>query len=590
MPVEEIISRLDDRFALLTRGGRTAVPRHQTLESAIGWSYGLLEVEDRRTFAYLSVFAVGFEAAAAKEVAGCTFNALDRLVDKSMVVAGHGVGGRAQYRLLESLRQYSHERLEEDGMAVEARQRHFEYFVALARKASVELYGARQDQWVDRLNEEMANLRAALEWGRSQDPDAALAMAVDLVRFWKRGHLAEGRSWLLGLASIAPSPRPETYAAALTEAADYAYRLADRSTAAREVDAALELWRRLGDPAGISRALTRKAVTGTDNPPEKHSGRASIGFLAGQRSLLEEALREARKAGNMNSVAECLMWLAQAKTVGGSYEEARADLLDAVKLVGLTGDFWRMAFVLYSFGHLDYTQGHLEDARAHYAESARLFRASRDPGMTVHALTFLGLVRLAQNDAADARLQFEMAMTMDGISGPSPVVVGGFALLAVRTGSFGRALTLHGAASSMPWAGGPPSIGPTAPLWPWVGAGTDLADLEKQPWIGAARRSLGREAADAAWRTGAAMSAAQAVAYALSDAGEPPEQGGTLTGREKEIAALVARGHRNREIAERLAISRRTVDAHIEHIRNKLGHQSRAQVAAWAVAQGLVKS
>jgi non-specific serine/threonine protein kinase len=85
------------------------------------------------------------------------------------------------------------------------------------------------------------------------------------------------------------------------------------------------------------------------------------------------------------------------------------------------------------------------------------------------------------------------------------------------------------------------------------------------------------------------MSASGVIAYALSDAGEPPEEGGPLTGREKEIAALVARGHRNREIAEQLTISKRTVDAHVEHIRNKLGHQSRAQVAAWATEQGLEK-
>ena len=84
------------------------------------------------------------------------------------------------------------------------------------------------------------------------------------------------------------------------------------------------------------------------------------------------------------------------------------------------------------------------------------------------------------------------------------------------------------------------------------------------------------------------MNRAQAVAYALSDADKPPERPGPLSGRERQIAALVARGHRNREIAEQLTISRRTVDAHVEHIRNKLGHQSRAQVASWATAQGLV--
>jgi DNA-binding CsgD family transcriptional regulator len=305
---------------------------------------------------------------------------------------------------------------------------------------------------------------------------------------------------------------------------------------------------------------------------------------------LEEALSEAREAGNRNLVAESLMWLGQAKSIGGRQEEARTHLQEAATIAGRTGDIWTRAFVLDSLGHLDYTEGHLEDGRARHAESLELFTAARHPGMTAHAHAYLGLVRLAQDVAIDAHRHFEAALTIHGTDRTDPAVVAGMGLLAVRNGSFERALTLHGAASSMPWGAGPPPIGPTAPVWPWVGTGAELADLEKLPWIGAARRSLGREAADAAWRAGAAMSASQIITYALSDAGDLPEAGGPLTGREKEIAAMVARGHRNREIAELLMISRRTVDAHVEHIRNKLGHQSRAQVAAWATAHGLVKS
>jgi predicted ATPase/DNA-binding CsgD family transcriptional regulator len=592
MPVEEIISRLDDRFALLTRSSRTASPRHQTLESAIDWSYGLLDVEERAAFACLSVFAGGFDATAAEQVTGCRFDILGRLVDKSMVVTGSGVDGRARYRLLESLREYSHERLEEDGNAAVAKRRHFEHFAALARQAAKELRGPRQAHWVDRLNEELANLRAALEWGRSEDPDAALAMAVDLAGFWMRGYDPEGRSWLLGLASAEQSARPETQAAALTWAAYFAFGLGDRATASKEVDQALELWRRLDEPAGIAFALITKARSSTDNPPDKHSGRASTGYLATQLPLLEEALREALRAGTKNLVAESLMWLGQAKSIAGRQEEARTHLQEAATIAGLAGDIWTRAFVLDSLGHLDYTEGHLEDGRARHAESLELFTAARDPGMTAHAHAYLGLVRLAQDVAADARRHFDAALTIRGIGAlrADLAVVAGLGLLAVRNGSFERALTLHGVASFMPWGAGPPPIGPTAPVWAWVGTGAELADLEKLPWIGAARRSLGREAADAAWRAGAAMSASQIITYALSDAGELPEAGGPLTGREKEIAAMVARGHRNREIAELLMISRRTVDAHVEHIRNKLGHQSRAQVAAWATAQGLVKS
>ncbi len=589
MSVGEIVSRLDNRFGLLTRSSHMGLPRHRTLESAIGWSYGLLEVEEREAFAFVSVFAGGFEATAALEVAGCGFDILGRLVDKSMVAIGSGVDGRMRYRLLESLRQYSHERLEKDGNSVLARRRHFKYFAALASEAAGELRGPRQAHWIDRLNEELPNLRSALEWSQTDDPDEGLAVAVDLTWFWRRGRGAEGRSWLLGLLGAAQSPRAGTRAAALTAAADFAFLEGNRATAAHEADQALELWRRLDDAAGISSTLITRARSGTDNPPDRRSGRASTSALAEWQPLLQEALAEARKARDMNLVAESLMWLGQAESIGGRQEEARAHLQEAVMIAGVTGDMWTLAFVLDSLGHLDYSQGHLEDGRAHHAESLELFNAARDPGMTAHAHAYLGLVRLAQGDAADARRHFDVAMTMEGVSRPDPAVVGGFGLLAVLGGSFERALTLHGAVSLMPWAAGPPPIGPSAPVWPWLGAGMGPADLETLPWIGAARRSLGQEAAAAAWRVGAAMNMAQVVAYALSDAGEPPEEGSSLTGREKEIAVLVARGLRNREIADQLTISRRTVDAHVEHIRNKLGHQSRAQVAAWATEQGLVR-
>lgn len=587
MSLEEIVARLDNRFALLTRRSRTVLPRHQTLESAIDWSYGLLDVEERAAFAYLSVFAGGFDGTAAEEVGGCRFDILGRLVDKSMVVTGTGGDGRARYHLLESLREYSHERLEGDGNVAIANRRHFEHFAALATQAAGELRGPRQALWIDRLNEELANVRSALEWSQTEDPDEGLTMAVDLIWFWRRGRGAEGRSWLLGLATAASSPSADVRAAALTATADFAFLEGHRATAAREADQALELWRRLDDPAGISSALITKARSGTDNPPDSRSGRASTSALAEWRPLLQEALTAAKKAGDQNLVAESLMWLGQAESIGGRQKEARAHLQEAVTIARVAGDIWTLAFVLDSLGHLDYTEGQLEEGRAHHAESLELFEAARDPGMTSHAHVHLGLVELALGDAADARRHFELAM--EGGSRPDPALVGGFGLLAVSNGSFERALTLHGAVSTMPWPAGPPPIGPTAPVWAWLAAGTGPADLEKLPWIGAARRSLGQGAAAAAWRVGASMSSAKVVAYALSDAGEPPEAGGPLTGREKEIAVLVARGFRNREIAEQLTISRRTVDAHVEHIRNKLGHQSRAQVAAWATEQGLVR-
>jgi predicted ATPase/DNA-binding CsgD family transcriptional regulator len=566
MPIGEIVSRLDDRFALLTKSGRTAEPRHQTLHAAISWSYDLLTSEERAAFACLSVFVGGFDTSAAEAVAACSFDVLGRLADKSIVVVGTGVDGRSRYRLLETLRQYAHERLEESGKADAVKGRHFERFAALAKKAAAELQGPAQVFWMDRLEEELANLRAGLEWARAHDADAALTMAVDLIWFWHhRVHFAEGRSWLRELASIAPSPRPEILAAALTQAADFAFLIGDRATAALEHDRALELWRRLGDPAGVARALIAKGIAESSTGAE----------MAERRLLFDEAVREARRAGKEHLVVEGLVYLGRGEEAAGNPEKGRAHLEEAEAIARRTGDIWRLGWVVMNRGQHDRHQGRLEAASARFAEGLELGRSSRSSFLAVMGYTDLGSVRLAQNLEAEARQHFEAALTLEGVT-PHPGAMAGLGQIAARRGNFARALTLHGASWKMPFQGW------RRELWP-------VADLESQSWIGAARHALGPEAADIAWRSGGAMTMHEAVAYALSDADEPPAPDSPLTSREQEIAARVARGYRNREIADQLHISPRTVEAHVEHIRNKLGYQSRSQVAAWANEHGLVK-
>ena len=244
--------------------------------------------------------------------------------------------------------------------------------------------------------------------------------------------------------------------------------------------------------------------------------------------------------------------------------------------------------LLGALGHIENDRRHTRDVRRHRADGLELSMDAGDPLLRAHGHIYLGLVSLAENNVVIARRHFVAALTMEGTTRPDPAAFEGLAFLAVRSGSFGRALTLHGAASKVPWASTPRPRGPAAPVWPWVGVRTKSTAAGAVSWIGAARLSLGPDAADRHWRAGVNMNPAQAVAYALSDAGEPSDRRGPLSSREKQIAALVARGHRNREIAERLTISTRTVDAHVEHIRNKLGHQSRAQVASWATVHGLV--
>jgi len=163
---QQILARLDDRFNLLTRGLRTAMPRHQTLRATIEWSYDLLSYQERLLFQRLSVFMGGWTLDAAETVCadGTVLDLLARLVDKSLVVVDREHGDKARYNYLETIRQYAHEKLDEDGEAQQIRDQHMQYFLGLARNAEPQLYGAQQIEWLQILEDEDKNMRAALEW------------------------------------------------------------------------------------------------------------------------------------------------------------------------------------------------------------------------------------------------------------------------------------------------------------------------------------------------------------------------------------------------------------------------------------------
>jgi predicted ATPase/DNA-binding SARP family transcriptional activator len=217
MPVAQIAERLDNRFHLLTGGMRTALPRHRTLRALVDWSYDLLTEPERIGFGQLSVFAGGCGLEAAEHVCGDAgidegevIDVVAHLVDKSLVVAGSGIDGTARYRMLETLRQYGLETLAARGQATEARQRHLRWCLALAEEAEPQMRGPGQRQWLDRLEADQDNFRAALDWtiGRG-DTESALRLGSCLAWFWwVRGRQREGRAWLENaLASRGPADR-----------------------------------------------------------------------------------------------------------------------------------------------------------------------------------------------------------------------------------------------------------------------------------------------------------------------------------------------------------------------------------------------
>jgi predicted ATPase len=201
--VEEIDGKLDQRFRLLTGGSGTALPRHQTLRSLIDWSYDLLSDSEKLTLQRLSVFAGGWTLVAVEQVCagdgvsdGDVLDRLTSLTDKSLVVSEQK-DRHSRYRLLETVRQYARDRLEDTGGSAAVRVRHRDYYLALAEEADPKLRGAEQAEWLRRLEEEHQNLRAGLEWSLAEaETGGGLRLCGALQRFWwTRGHLIEGRQW-----------------------------------------------------------------------------------------------------------------------------------------------------------------------------------------------------------------------------------------------------------------------------------------------------------------------------------------------------------------------------------------------------------
>jgi hypothetical protein len=205
--VEQIASRLDDRFRLLTGGSRTALPRQQTLRALIDWSYDMLSEGERALLRRLSVFAGGwtFEAADAICPRHDVKNLLTQLVNKSLV-AFDDEGSEPRYHMLKTVRQYARDKLLEMNESEEVRNAHLEFFFQLTELAAPEVQQLQELEWITRLETEPDNLRAALEWGLEKNIETAMRMVWNLYLFWiVRGLEAEGREWAIAVLAKSDS-------------------------------------------------------------------------------------------------------------------------------------------------------------------------------------------------------------------------------------------------------------------------------------------------------------------------------------------------------------------------------------------------
>jgi predicted ATPase/DNA-binding CsgD family transcriptional regulator len=585
LSVEQVSERLGRSLKLLTGGERTADHRHQTLRAALDWSYGLLSEPEQVLFGRLSAFAGGFTLEAAEGVGAGegieeadVLELLSLLVDKSLVEAEENWERGARYRLLEPVRQYAREKLEESGEGEAIGRRHAEFFLALAEEAELELSRPRQAEWLDRLETEQDNLRAALTWALEREVDLGPRMAGALCRFWHtRGYLSEGRRYLEQAVARSDAVSASVRAKALDGLGWIAEPQGDYERARVAYEESLELYRSANDRRGVANALGDLGSLALDQ-----------GDYEQAYSLLEESLTLHRELGSKEEVVGVLNGLGVLASANGDREQSISFFSEALALSRGTGNVGRNAVSLGNLGITMLVHGDPEQATALLDESLALFQEIGDSSNIAISLMYSALAALTQGDHERVRALSQESLKLLQKGEDKQHIPDCLEIMAGGAGAQGqaqRAARLWGAAEAMR-----EDIG--VPLQP-----EDRKLLD--PYLTTVRTSLGEAVWQATLGEGRAMMPEQAIEYALSaeEPGSTPplirrsgEGSAALTPREEEVAVLVSHGLTNRQIASELSISEHTVATHIAKILKRLGLSSRARLSAWVAERGLPPS
>jgi predicted ATPase/DNA-binding CsgD family transcriptional regulator len=590
LPPPALLARLQRQLPVLTGGARDLPERQQTLRATLAWSENLLSSEERRLFRRLAVFVGSFTLAAAEAVCAAPDGAeplgvevvdgLGALVDQSLVqrwsVGQDGTdeeegGGEARFRLLYVIREYALERLENSaggsasqaGQEAEAlRRAHAVYFLALAERAEPELLGPAQVVWLDHLEREHDNFRAALAWAQARpgtEAEQGLRLAAALEPFWfARGHLREGRAWTEGLLDVVA---PHQGAGA---------------TMHGEVSAAV--WARALTAAGWLAPFT-----GEDYGPTV--------------ARLEAAVASARAAGDLRTAAIALNGLGAAAYFHGDLARSALRSEESLVLAREAGSVGDVALILSHLADVALHQGDVARATALSEEALTLSRRAGELQAEVNTLCTLGQLARQGGDLATAFALQRQGLALAWERADPRCVADTLEYLVNVVGAAGngeQAARLLGAATALREAIGAP------------GPSVERAMTEQA--VAEARRALGEEAWAEAFAAGRAMTLEEAIAEALGEdegAADSPaevtqpapeatplapkhEHPNDLTPREVEVLRLVASGRSNPQIAQQLKVSARTVEAHLRSIFSKLEVTSRTAAARFALEHALV--
>ena len=428
LTVQQLAQRIamGNQFRLLTSSQRGSVPRHQTLAAMIDWSYELLDETERRLLQRLSVFSGGWTLEAVEAIcaeaqspgaAGQLHQSqivplLGRLAGKSLIQAQPGTGEEMRYFLLETIRQYARERLLETGESVFIEERHFEFFLRWAERAEPEVSGPRKLQWLDQLQADHGNLRAALEWGlaRAEKGEASLRLAGALLGFWhQRSHVTEGRAWLeRALASPHAPTTGAVRARALGAAGWLAHLHGDEGTAQTLLEDGVGLGRDSGEAGTVG--LARDLVTlGEVN--------RALGDPASARALLEEAITLCQSLGDRWGLAYALSLLGRALRDQEEFEMGRSMIIPSIALWREVGDLWGLHQAIHSLGEVALRRGYYQDALAVFYDCLVIAREINDEETMAWCFSNLCVVTLCLDDRAKAKLLNAEAERLQRASG-----------------------------------------------------------------------------------------------------------------------------------------------------------------------------
>ncbi|MEA2704038.1 MAG: hypothetical protein QOD63_1983, partial [Actinomycetota bacterium] len=500
LPLEEIVSRLDDRLALLTRGHRRAISRHRTLRSAIDWSYELLEPTERELFERLSVFVGQFSVEAAEAAAGDgDFLAdLSALVSKSMVVTVPGPGGTRRYQLLDSLRLYGLERLRATAGEDDARGRHAAYYMSFAVAADRRLHSPDGADWSMRVVKELPNIRAALEWSFTRgdlEVGVQLAGALRSAYFGRFGQLVQVREWLevaLGVGNQLPAL---LRLKALTAATNVASSEGDFRWGAIVGEKAVALAEELGDHYELAFALMARG-----------GGAVFEGNTDRAVELLERSLAYCQEVGDGWTMAWALTFLGAAARRSGNVDVAKRQLTEAVSIFQSLRDEYGQITPRVQLALVAQQSGDLDGAMRSCNEAIELARRLGDRQSSHGALCVGGLLEIARGHPVQAReLLLSSLRTGRGQEHQLFVAlaVEGFAVLAHLEGRDADAARLWGFADEL-------RSTRAMPL-----AGERLAERERI--LAEARERSGDDVVDQAVASGRRLSYAQVLEQVRAD-------------------------------------------------------------------------